>query len=154
MHLRRLPIYFVLGAVLGWQMWQNAPRLWTWRQTAGLSLVNRRFLLLADGAHSAWSLLLADPASAKAGHTRAVLEGSQSHLCLWLDHHRRRCAVLESALSSVDFCSCDSAASLACTKRGARFGRKVWRRLSGLPQADLVLNRGVGDYTSTVRADD
>ena|SRR5215472_7024682 len=39
MHLRRLPLYFVLGAVLGWQMWQNAPRLWTWRQTAGLSLV-------------------------------------------------------------------------------------------------------------------
>lgn len=35
---RRLPLYFLLGVMLAWQMWQHAPSPWTWRQTAGLSL--------------------------------------------------------------------------------------------------------------------
>src|SRR6266581_7825701 len=36
---RRLPLYFLLSAVLAWQIWQHAPSPWGWQQTAGLSLV-------------------------------------------------------------------------------------------------------------------
>ncbi len=36
---RRLPLYFLLGGVLAWQIWQHTPSPWVWRQTAGLSLV-------------------------------------------------------------------------------------------------------------------
>ena len=36
---RRVLAYFILGAVLAWQIWQHSPSPWTWRQTAGLSLV-------------------------------------------------------------------------------------------------------------------
>jgi protein-S-isoprenylcysteine O-methyltransferase Ste14 len=35
----RLPVYFILGAVLAWQLWQHAPSPWVWRQAAGLGLV-------------------------------------------------------------------------------------------------------------------
>jgi protein-S-isoprenylcysteine O-methyltransferase Ste14 len=36
---RRIPVYFVIGVVLAWQIWQHSPSPWTWRQTAGLTLV-------------------------------------------------------------------------------------------------------------------
>jgi protein-S-isoprenylcysteine O-methyltransferase Ste14 len=36
---RRIPVYFVIGVLLAWQIWQHSPSPWTWRQTAGLSLV-------------------------------------------------------------------------------------------------------------------
>jgi protein-S-isoprenylcysteine O-methyltransferase Ste14 len=36
---RRLLVSFVIGVVLAMQVWQHAPSSWTWRQTAGLSLM-------------------------------------------------------------------------------------------------------------------
>ncbi len=36
---RRLPLFFVIGIVLAWQIWLHSPGAWTWRQTAGLGLV-------------------------------------------------------------------------------------------------------------------
>lgn len=39
MAYRRLPVFFALGAVLGWQMWLRAPHPWTWLQAVGLGMV-------------------------------------------------------------------------------------------------------------------
>jgi protein-S-isoprenylcysteine O-methyltransferase Ste14 len=39
MAYRRLPLFFALGALLGWQMRLRAPHPWTWLQTAGLGMV-------------------------------------------------------------------------------------------------------------------
>jgi hypothetical protein len=35
---RRVLVFYVVGLVLAWQMWQRAPSPWTRRQTVGLSL--------------------------------------------------------------------------------------------------------------------
>lgn len=45
----RLPLFFALGAVLGWNMWLHAPHPWTWQQSAGLGMavVGFSFFLMA-----------------------------------------------------------------------------------------------------------
>src|SRR5436305_4544473 len=100
---RRLPLYFLLGGVLAWQIWQHTPSPWVWRQSAGLSLVIVGFCFWLI-AHIQLGASFSLTPQARVGHARVVFKDPQSHLCLWRHLDRRPRTLLQPALSSVDFC--------------------------------------------------
>lgn len=123
MAYRRLPVFFALGAVLGWQMWRLAPHPWTWLQTLGLSMVMVGFCFWLTAHIQLGGLLFGEGGSASVGHARFVLEDPQSDLCLRVHWDRRSRALLEHAPISAGFFVSDSAASVARSKGSACSGR-------------------------------